>query len=108
MFGSNAISVAIGIILVYFVLSTLVSGLSEVVEAFIGRRAVYLEAGIEELLGRTLKAHIYAHPRVQSLQSTKGSPRTARGVVAATMRILRKVSRSGTSTDSTARITAKK
>jgi hypothetical protein len=75
MFGSDILGVLIGLTLLYFLLSTIVSGISEVIEAFLSRRALYLEAGIAELIGKELKEELYAHPTVRALQSTAGPPR---------------------------------
>lgn len=87
MFGSDVISVIVGLALVYFLLSTIVSGISEVLEAFLSRRALYLEAGILELLGPSLTKHLYGHPAIKALSSTSGPPPNAKGphVVARTL-----------------------
>ncbi len=51
MLNSSFVGVAIGLILIYFLLSLLVSGISEGLEAFWRRRARYLEVGIWDILG---------------------------------------------------------
>lgn len=72
MFGSEILDVAIGLILVYFLLSLVCSAIREAVEGVLKRRAVYLERGIHELLGRDadgtpLATRLYNHPLVYGL-----------------------------------------
>lgn len=74
MFDSGIIGVAIGLILVYFLLSLLCSGINELVEAFLRRRAKYLEGAIIDLLGLHLKDELYQHSIVEDLYSQKGRP----------------------------------
>ncbi|MFL5799057.1 MAG: hypothetical protein ACJ77A_14150 [Actinomycetota bacterium] len=74
MLNSGALGVVIGLVLVYFLLSTLCSLFQEIIEAFIGRRADYLEAGIADLVGPTLSRALFAHPSTQALASDKGPP----------------------------------
>jgi hypothetical protein len=74
MFDSGVLGVVIGLILVYFLLSLLCSGVNELVEAVLRRRAKFLEAGILDLLGPALKGQLYDHPVVEALSPQKGSP----------------------------------
>lgn len=53
MFGSTAIEVAVGLILVFFVFSLLVSGLNEGIATLFERRAEYLVRGIRKLVDGT-------------------------------------------------------
>jgi hypothetical protein len=79
MFDSGFIGVAIGLILVYFLLSLLVSGANEILEAFWQRRARYLEVGIWDLLG-PLTSRFYKHGAIAALAPHKGRPPRVEGV----------------------------
>ena len=76
MLNSGVLGLAIGLILVYFLLSLLCSGINELVEAFRRRRATFLEGGIVDLLGLHLKAQLYDHPLLETLYPQKGMPTT--------------------------------
>ena len=71
MFGSEVIDVAIGLILVYLLLSLFATAVREGLESVFKTRAVFLEAGIRELLddrdGRGLAREFYEHPIIFSL-----------------------------------------
>jgi hypothetical protein len=71
MFGSVILDVAIGMILLYLLLSLLCSTIREGLEGWLKTRSVHLERGIRELLhdpsGRGLAYDLYNHPLVQSL-----------------------------------------
>ena len=69
MFGSEILDVAIGLALVFLLLSLICSALREIVEAWFKTRAVYLETGIFELLrrDRSLVQAVYNHPMVAGL-----------------------------------------
>lgn len=71
MFGSEVLDVAIGLILVYLLLSLFATAVREAVESVFKTRAVFLEAGIRELLddrlGRGLAKEFYEHPLIYSL-----------------------------------------
>jgi hypothetical protein len=73
MFDSGVLGVVIGLILAYFLLSLLCSGINELVETVLRRRAKYLEAGILDLLG-PIKDQLYEHPIIAALSPQKGSP----------------------------------
>jgi hypothetical protein len=73
MFNSGFLGVVIGLILIYFLLSLLSSGVNEVLEAFLQRRARYLEVGIWDLLG-PMTTKFYDHFLIQALHSGKGKP----------------------------------
>ena len=71
MFGSEILDVAIGLALVFLMLSLIASGVREAVEGVVKSRAVYLERGVRLLLddphGEGLARALYAHPLVYSL-----------------------------------------
>jgi hypothetical protein len=71
MFGSEVLDVAIGLILVYLLLSLFATAVREALESVFKTRAVFLEAGIRELLddevGRGLARDFYRHPLISSL-----------------------------------------
>ena len=71
MFGSEIIDVVIGMIFVFLVLSLICSAANEIIEAWLNKRADYLEKGISELLtdrdgGGYLK-ELYRHPLIAGL-----------------------------------------
>jgi hypothetical protein len=76
MFGSGILGVAIGLVLLYFLLSLVCSGINEVVEAFLRRRAKYLEGAVIDLVGRDLKRQLYDHALLEGLYPQKGRPTT--------------------------------
>src|SRR5437773_8509067 len=71
MFGSQVLEVAIGLVLLYLLLSLICSSIREGIEAWQKARAVDLERGIRELLhdrdGRGLTQALYNHPFIYSL-----------------------------------------
>jgi hypothetical protein len=71
MFGSQVLEVAIGLVLVYLLLSLICSSIREGIEAWQKTRAIDLERGIRELLqdreGTGLAKSIYEHPLVYGL-----------------------------------------
>jgi len=71
MFGSTALDVAIGLFVLYFVLSTVCSAMNEAISGLLAQRARTLEEGIRALLndpqGAGLAAEFFAHPLVKSL-----------------------------------------
>jgi hypothetical protein len=80
MFDSGVIGVVIGLVLVYFLLSLLCSGVNEAMEAFLRRRSKFLEGGIVDLLGLDLKRQLYDHPLLETLYPQKGMPATEEAV----------------------------
>jgi hypothetical protein len=78
MFGSVILDVAIGLILVYLLMSLLCSTIREGLEGMLKTRSVHLERGIRELLhdpsGTTLASDVYNHPLVQSLYKGEYNP----------------------------------
>lgn len=50
MFGSVILDIAIGMILVFLMLSLVCSAINEIIEAYLNRRAAFLEQGIRDLL----------------------------------------------------------
>lgn len=73
MFGSGMLDVAIGIVFVYVLVSTICSVVREGIEAWFKTRAAYLEYGIRELLhdksGSGLAQSLFNHPLIFSLYS---------------------------------------
>jgi hypothetical protein len=71
MLGSTILDVAVGLILVYLLLSVVASTIREVLESFVKSRAVHLERGIRAIFddygGAGLTSEFYRHPLVSSL-----------------------------------------
>jgi len=71
VFGMQTLDVVIGIAVVFFLFSLLVSAVREAIEAVIKARAVHLERGIRELLddadGTGLATQLYRHPQLFAL-----------------------------------------
>jgi hypothetical protein len=68
MFGSEIFDVAIGLALVYLLVSLICSALREAAEGWFKTRAVYLEQGIRQLLrNEGLVQNLYQHPLVYAL-----------------------------------------
>lgn len=71
MLGSEVLDVAIGLVLVYLLLSMFATALREAVEAVVKSRAVLLERGIREMLNDPLGSGyarwLYTHPLIFSL-----------------------------------------
>ena len=71
MFGSEILDVALGLIVVYLLLSFFATALREAVESGVRARAVHLERGIRELLddpdGTGIAKEFYEHPLIYSL-----------------------------------------
>src|SRR5690348_10762127 len=69
--GLNMLDVAIGLIIVYIVLSLLCSSVNEGLETFLKNRSRQLERGIREILddpdGTKVTHQLYNHPLVTSL-----------------------------------------
>src|SRR4051794_5082858 len=81
MFGSEILEVAIGIVFVFVLVSTLASAIREGIEAWLKTRASYLEFGIRELLqdreGTGLCSELFNHPLIQNLFQGEYVPRPA-------------------------------
>lgn len=71
MFGSEVLDVAIGLVLVFLLLSLFATAVREGLESVFKTRAVFLEAGIRELLddrlGNGLAKDFYEHPLIFAL-----------------------------------------
>lgn len=71
MFGSEVLDVAIGLVLVFLLLSLFAAAVREGLESVFKTRAVFLEAGIRELLddrlGNGLARNFYEHPLIYAL-----------------------------------------
>ncbi|MFN8669877.1 MAG: hypothetical protein U0164_22030 [Gemmatimonadaceae bacterium] len=81
MFGSEVLDVAIGLIVVYLILSLFATAVREAVESVFKTRAVFLETGIRELLddrsGLGLAKELYEHPLICSLYQGTYDPAVA-------------------------------
>ena len=75
MFGSEIIDVVIGMVFVFLVLSLVCSAANEIIEAWLNKRADYLEKGISELLtdkdGSGYLKEVYKHPLIAGLYRDK-------------------------------------
>lgn len=70
MFGSDILDVAIGLALVFLLLSLIATAIREGIESVFKTRALYLERGIREMLegdAHALVGEIYEHPLVAGL-----------------------------------------
>jgi hypothetical protein len=71
MFGSEILDVAIGVALVFLMMSFLATAIREAIESVVKARAVYLERGIRQLLddidGNGIAQAFYEHPLIFSL-----------------------------------------
>jgi len=83
MFGSIVLEIAIGIIFINILVSTICSTIREGIEALLKTRAAYLERSIRELLhdteGTGIAKSLYNHPLVFSLFSENYVPGTSTG-----------------------------
>ena len=91
MLGSEVLDIALGLILVYLLLSLFATAVREAVESKVKARAVFLEMGIRELLGdpagNGLAKAFYQHPIIFSLYQgayRENTKRTATGETAKT------------------------
>ena len=82
MFGSEILEVALGLLFLYLLLSLLCSTISELIEAWLKRRATDLERGLRELLadpsGTALVKELYNHPLVYGLYRGSYDPSATR------------------------------
>ena len=71
MLGSEILDVAIGLVLVFLLMSLMATAIREAIESFMKSRAVYLERGIREMLadakGDGMAKAFYEHPLIYSL-----------------------------------------
>lgn len=78
MFGSEIIEVAIGVILVFLLMSIICSTIREGIESWLKTRAAYLEHGLRSLLndpnGTDLAKMLYEHPLINGLFSGNYEP----------------------------------
>ena len=83
MFGSAILEVAIGLVLVYLLLSLVCSAIQESLEAWLKIRASHLEMGLRELLqdseGTELVRDLYNHPMIFGLFRGEYDPAKVRG-----------------------------
>ena len=78
MFGSEVLDVAIGLFVIYLILSTVCSGINEAIAGLLAKRAATLEEGLRSLLRdpqRTgLAKEFFEHPLISSLGSRTRAP----------------------------------
>jgi hypothetical protein len=78
MFDSGVLDVAIGLIFVFILVSTLCTAIREGIEAFLKTRSAYLEQVIRDLLddgaGTKWAKHFFEHPRISALYLGKYAP----------------------------------
>ncbi len=78
MFDSVLLDVIVGLAFVYLLLSLICSAIQEIIASILGWRAKTLKSGIANLLADPniagLKDKVYAHPLVEQLSRTGGSP----------------------------------
>src|SRR5262245_54850626 len=78
MFGSTMLDVAIGLILIYSLLSLINSAIKEGIESWVKKRAIDLERGIRELLhdpqGEGLAKDFFNHPLICGLYKGEYKP----------------------------------
>jgi len=85
MFGSATLEVAIGLIFVFILFSTICAAIREGIESFLKTRASYLERGIRELLrgdkkeSQVLSTALFRHPLIFSLFTGDYEPGTQTG-----------------------------
>jgi hypothetical protein len=82
MFGSEILDVAIGVALVFLMMSFLATAIREAIESVVKARAVYLERGIRQLLddveGNGIAQAFYEHPLIFSLFQGDYNPKDRR------------------------------
>ena len=71
MFDHTAFDVAIGLTLLYVVLSVAASAISEWISTAVGLRARTLRAGVENLFGADYSRKLYRHPMIRNLANNK-------------------------------------
>ena len=73
MFGSDILDIAVGMILIYLLLSLILTAVQETIEAWVKSRAANLERAISELLqgDSTLVTEFYDHPLIYALHGGK-------------------------------------
>src|SRR3954464_6400533 len=71
MFGSNVLEIALGLGVLFLLLSLMATAIREAIESVLKTRAVYLERGIREMLGDRdgigIAKQLYEHPLISSL-----------------------------------------
>src|SRR3954454_11116209 len=77
----ESLDLAIGMIVVYLLVSTLCSAVREAIEAMLKTRAAYLERAIREMLddkdGKGLAQHLFDHPLLSGFFLGKYQPKPA-------------------------------
>src|SRR3954463_7293047 len=83
MFGSNILEIAIGLIMMFILVSTICTAIREGIEAWLKTRAAYLEQGIRQLLndknGTGLARNLYEHPLINGLYNDGYTPGADKG-----------------------------
>lgn len=83
MFGSDILDISIGLVLVYLILSVLMTSVVEGIEAILKTRAGDLERAIGQLLGGETLEAFYKHPLIDGLFRGAYEPRKSAGGAAA-------------------------
>jgi len=65
------VDVAVGLVLIYLVLSLIATSFAELVEACLRTRAKYLWIGVGELIGNSWRTAFYKHPLICGLYRGK-------------------------------------
>jgi hypothetical protein len=73
MFGSDILDIAVGMVLIYLLLSLILTAVQETIEAWVKSRASNLERAVTELLqgDSTLVTEFYDHPLIYALHGGK-------------------------------------
>ena len=71
MFGSDLLGVAVGLILLYLLLSVLASAANEMLETVLKYRSRYLERGRREMLGDATRERLRLCSRISRVQSPR-------------------------------------
>jgi len=78
MFGSEVLDVAIGLFVIYLILSTVCSGINEAIAGLLAKRAATLEEGLRSLLRDPQRTGVakefFEHPLISSLGSRTRAP----------------------------------
>lgn len=84
MFGSAALDTALGLVLVYLLLSLMCSAITETLEAWLKHRSIDLDRGVRQLLadpnGVGLARQLYQHPLIASLFRGHYDPASVRNL----------------------------
>lgn len=77
MFNSTVLEVAIGLVFIYFLFTTLCSAIQEGIASWMGLRAKELEKAIIQLIGPDNQKKLYSHPLISGLIELGKAPSAA-------------------------------